>query len=260
MKNITIKDVVYIIIISVLLILLVLSKIDNNINVISKDNWIDIIMGVIAVVPSIILSIIVYNFEKNSTIKQEKLEKTIFNKELDSQLREERLEIFSSLMSLGTFNIINVKNYIVTNFIGTRQELNGEKIQEIVTKEKEITDAYCKSKLLFKDDKRILEITEKCFNLFVEYRQLLQKFMADCYVANQKSIEYLNKNGYSIATPYLPTEIIEHPEEFEQCKEIFFEYYKDAEMKEKEIRELISNKNTILAFDKYINIDKIGVL
>ena len=41
--------------------------------------------------------------------------------------------------------------------------------------------------------KRILEITDKGFNLFVEYRQLLQKFMADCYVANQKSIEYLNK-------------------------------------------------------------------
>lgn len=260
MKKITIKDVVYIIIISVLLILLVLSKIDNNINVISKDNWIDIIMGIVAIVPSIILSIIVFNFEKSSTIKQEKLEKTIFNKELDSQLREKRLEIFSSLMSLGTFNIINIKNYLVTNFIGARHELNGEKIQEIVTKEKEITDAYCKSKLLFKDDKRILEITEECFNLFVEYRQSLQKFMADCYVANQKSIEYLNKNDYSIATPYLPSEIIEHHEEFEKCKEIFFDYYRDAEIKEKEIKGLISNEDTILAFDKYINIDKIGVL
>lgn len=260
MKKITIKDVVYITIITILIVLLILSKIDNNINIISKDNWIDIIMGIIAVFPSLILSIIVYNFEKLSSSKQEKLEKTIFNKELETQLREERLEIFSSLMSLGTFNIINIKNYIVTNFIGGKHELNANKIQEIINKEKEITNAYCKSILIFKKDKKVLKITEECFNLFVEYRQALQQFMADCYVANQKSIEYLNKNGYSIATPYLPLEIIEHHEEFENCKEIFFEYYKDAEIKEKEIRELISNKDTILAFDKYINIDKIGVL
>lgn len=260
MKKITIRDIIYIGIIIILAILLILSKIDNNINFISKDNWIDIIIGIIAVFPSLILSIIVYNFEKKNSSRQDKLEKIIFNKELDSQLREERLAIFSSLMSLGTFNIINIKNYLVTNFIGGRHELNGNKIQEIIYKEQEITNAYCKSILLFKEDEKIIGIVEECFKLFVEYRQTLQKFMRDCCVANQKSIEYLNENGYSIVTPYLPSKIIEHHEEFEKCKEIFFEYYKAAEIKEKEISEIISNKDTIMAFDKYINIDKIGVL
>lgn len=260
MKKFTIRDIIYISIIIILLVLLILSKFDTNINLISKDNWIDIIMGIIAVFPSLILSIVVYNFEKLSSSKQERLEKTIFNKELETQLREDRLEIFTSLMSLGTFNIISIKNYMVTNFIGKRYELNIDKIQEVICKEKEITNNYCKSKLLFKGDEKVLKIIEECFNLFVEYRQTLQKFMADCYVANQRAIEYLNKNGYCITTPYLPSEIIENPEEFKKCKEIFFEYYKDAEIKEKEIRKLISNENNILAFDKYINIDKIGEL
>ena len=256
--KVTIKDVIYLIIILVLIILVFLSKMDFRFNILDKNNWIDIIMGFISIIPSTILSIILYNFEKKDSKKQKNLEKTIFNKELDSQLREERLKIFSTIMSLGTLNIINVKNYLVTNFLSQKYDLNADKYNEIVIKEKEITDAYCKSKLLFKDDDKILKIMEKCFNLFVEYRQALQQFMSDCYIANQRAIEELKDWDYRILTPYIPKDIIEHPEEFNMCKEIFFEYYKKAESKEEEIRNLISNNNTILAFDKYINISKIG--
>lgn len=256
----TFKDVIYILIIIILLILLILSKIDFKINFINKDNWVDIIIGSVEFLGSTILSILIIYQGYKINHKEELLETKMFNKQLDMELRERRLNVYSEFMILGVIGLDNIKNSMINNFISANHEQNKIKYEEILEKERRITKAYCEAKLLFNDDKELVEYLGNLFNLFIEYRFEINKFMGNFYVANEEAIKLLKNEGYSNIGPWIPKEIIlEAPEEYEKCVKIFELYYSDVLKKEKEISKIIASEKLDTLFQKYINIKKMEI-
>lgn len=249
---------IFILIITILTVLLILSRLDFKFNILSKDNWISIIMGLLSFLPSFILSIIVFKLDKSANINQQKNEIDIFNKQLNADLREDRLKIFSTIMSLGVLNITSLKDFLISNFISLQTDKNVEKLNEIIAKEREVTDAYCRSKILFKDDEEINKIMEDVLNTFVEYRQEIQKFLSKMPDISNTAIIELEKKGYEINTPYIPIDLIyTSPDDYNMCKELFYRYYDEVDKKEYEIKKIITNENIIKDFEKYINIKKL---
>lgn len=266
MKKVTIKDIVYILIIMILLVLLILSKLDFRFNILDKDNWVDIA----AIIPSTLLSILLFKQAYELNKKQEKLEKElskkdkeleieIFNKQLDLELRERRLNIYCTFMSLGVINVRDNKKVLAINFLLGKHEGNEMIMNEIMNKEKEVTNAFCEAKLLFKEDNELLEYIYDIFNQYIEFRIETAKYIRTFYDSNEKGKIYLNSTGIIVTTEWIPYDLIStNPEEFEHVLQIFEDKYTTALEKEIKLRDLITNKKFIEVFDKYINIDKIG--
>ena len=257
--KISIKDIIYILIIFFLIVLIMLLKKDIEINIFDKDNWIDIIIGSLTILSSTILSllIIIQGYKLND--KSEKIEIELFNKQVDLDLRERRLNIYSSFMSIGDANIINNENYIITNFINGNHQKNETRFNEIVAKEKELVIALCESEIMFKNHEELLKKIRNLFNAFVEYKRELQNYFDKLYIANKKAIKMLNNDGINITMHNIPKEIITKiPNEYIKCKEIFCKYYNDVRTKENTLIKLITDKTLRSLFDKAININKIG--
>lgn len=258
-KKIQVKDIIYILIITILLVLFLLSKKDFETNMLDKDNWIDIIIGSLTFLSSTILSLLIIRQGYKLNDRTEKIEIETFDKQIDLDLRETRLNIYSTFMSIGNSNIINNENYIITNFIGGNHQKNEDRFNEIIIKGNELTVALCEAELMFKEDSELILYIRKIFDTFVEYKQELQNYFVKQYIANKEAIKMLKKDGINVTTQYIPKKIITtSPNEYIKCKKIFCKYYNDVRKKEMDLINLITDEKLRELFDKAINISKIG--
>lgn len=257
-KYIQLKDIAYFLIIIALIIIIILSKKDFKINLLDKDNWIDIIIGSITLLSSSILSLLIIKQGYKLNEKSEKIEIETFNKQIDLDLRERRLNIYGTFMGIG--NIVGNRESLITNFIGGNHIKNEELFNRIISKENDITVALFEAELLLKDSEELLEYIRNISLTFVSYRQELQKYFEKQYIANDEVISMLKKDDIIVDnTNTIPLNIIiNNHDEYEKCKKIFYQYYKPVIEKEKRLLQLISDVKIRNLFDKAINISKIG--
>ena len=258
-KFVTIKDGIYIFIIIILCFLIFLFNLDFKINIFDKNNWIDIIIGCLSITISGILSLLLIKQGYKLNEKSEKIETNIFNKQIDLDLRERRLDVYGTIMSLGVSSIINNENYIITNYITGNHSKNEKRFNEIIDKEKDLVIALCESELIFKGNEELLKYIRNIFDTFVDYKGEIQNFFNQLKNLKKVTICELKNDGICILTDEIPLNIIEiNPNEYLKCKNIFSEQYKSVRTKEKDLIKLITDKRLIDLFDQAININKIG--
>lgn len=252
----SIKDIVYIIIILFLIVMLILSKKDLDANILNKDNWIDIILNGISILFSTILSVLIiwqgFKLNKHS----EKLEIDTFNKQIDLDLRDRRLEIFKTFES-SLYKLDN-KDFFISSFISMNYDKLDRRFNSIVEKENELISAYCEAKFIFKDNVELLELLEEFLSMFSNYCEKLQTFWGDMYKANDEAIIMLRKDGLLSATKYIPKELIDTDyKKYKKCVSIFEKYYSSVIEEELKIVDFLSSEKFNKAFEKDINIEKI---
>lgn len=252
----SIKDIIYLIIILFLIILLILSKKDLDANILNKDNWIDIILSGTSILFSTLLSILIiwqgYKLNKRS----EKLEIDTFNKQIDLDLRDRRLEIFNSFES-SVYKLDN-KNFFISSFISMNYEKIERRFNSIIEKENELISAYCEAKFVFKDNLELLYLLGEFVPLFSDYCFKLQTFWGDMYKATEEAIIMLRKDGFLLAEKHIPKDLIDTDyKEYKKCVSIFEKYYNSVSETEAKIVEFVSSEKFIIAFEKDINIEKI---
>lgn len=257
-KYIQLKDIIYVIIIIVLIITIVLSKKDFEINMLDKNNWVDIIIGSLTFLSSSILSLLIIRQEYKINEKSEKIEIESFNKQIDLDLRERRLNIYGTFMGIG--NIVGNREYLITNFISGNHIKNEELFNRIISKENDITIALCEAELLLKKSKKLLQHIRNISLTFVSYRRELQKYFENQYIANDEVIAMLKKDKIIVDdTRIIPLNIIiNNHDKYIKCREVFYQYYEPVIEKEKQLLQFISDVEIRNLFDKVINISKIG--
>lgn len=237
--------------------MLFLSKIDFDINIISKDNWIDIILNGISILCSVILSSLLLWQGFKLDKRAEKLEIDTFNKQIDLDLRDRRLEIFKSFKS-SAYKLDN-KDFFISSFISMNYEKIDRRFNSIVEKENELISAYCEAKFIFKDNLELLDLLENFVSMFSDYCLKLQTFWGDMYKANKEAIIMLRRDGLIFVKKYIPKDLIDtNYEEYKKCFSIFEKYYNPVLESEEKIVDFLSSEKFNRAFEKDINIKKIG--
>lgn len=253
--KITIKDIIKDIIIICLFILLILSKIDFKINMLNGDNWIDIILCMVTIIPPTILSYLMYKQADRINTNQRNFEIKMMSKQLDSDLREERLKIFCEFNTINTMFKIADTHLIILNFLSGQHDKNSVAFDELYAKLSKISVSYSESKILFKDDKELQEKLGNIVVLYTNYLDSVREFIGNIYVANEESIVYLNKNGYNITTKWIPKELIDKdPHNFEEVIKIFDKYTSECKNSIEELTGAIYNDDFIELFSNYINV------
>jgi len=254
MKKISTKKIICIVIFVILIFLII----DFKIDILSRDNWVDIIIGAITFLGSSILSILIINQTYKLDEKNKKIEIEIFNKQIDLDLRERRLNIYSSFMSLGVTSMVNNSDYFVLNFIGGNCLNNERRLNDIINKEQELVIALHEAKLLFKDNEKLLENLSEIQFHFTMYRWAIQSYLdKEIYAANDEVIGMLNKDK-NITVKSIPEDLIRlDKDEYLKCKDIFYNHYEKAKKEEITLFNLINDDNLQILFDKLININKI---
>ncbi len=237
-------------------IIVILSHLDFKFNILTQDNWIDIMLCLITIIPTSIFSYLIFKQAKDISNRQEKFEVELLQKQFDASLRENRLNVYNTFMSLKYIERIYNSDIVILNFINQNHEENKKIFDLLLKKEEQIILALCNSKLLFKNDLELEEQNDNLAKLIIAYRECAQEFAKNIYKANDEALSYLHTYHLYIPTKVIPKNVItKNKKIFNDVKEIFRKYTEDLKNKISDISDIFDGDYYMNLYDKYINID-----